>query len=50
MPQLALDQRERDTFMQELDSMSMPQLMGREAPADSGLDRCSVQLDPGRGF
>ena len=50
MSQLALDQRERDPFVQPLDSMSMPQLMRREAPPDSGLERCPVQFEPSSGF
>jgi hypothetical protein len=50
VPQLALDQRERDAFMQQLDSMSMPQLMRRESPAHPGLNRRPVELEPSSGF
>ena len=50
MSRLALDHRQRDPFVQQLDSMSMPQLMRREAPPDSGLDRCPVKLEPSSGF
>jgi len=47
MPQLALDQRQRDTLVQQLDSVRMAELVGREAPADAGLERDLVQLQPG---
>jgi hypothetical protein len=50
VPQLALDQREWDALMQQLDSVGVSQLMRCEAPADSGLDRCPVQLEPSSGF
>ena len=50
VPQLALGQRERDALMQQLDSMSMPELIRREAPADCGLDRGPVQLELSSGF
>jgi hypothetical protein len=43
MPELALDQWERDAFVQELDGVSVPQLVRREAPAHPGLGRGSVQ-------
>ena len=39
MPQLALDQRQRDALMQQLDSVRMAELVGREAPPDARLNR-----------
>ena len=48
VPQLALDQRQRDALMQQLDSVRMAKLMGREASADARLTRDLVQLQPGR--
>ena len=47
VPQLALDQRQRDPLMQQLDSVRMAQLVGREAPTDARLKRDLVQLQPG---
>jgi hypothetical protein len=47
VPQLALDQRQGDALMQQLDSVRMAQLVGREAPADARLKRDLVQLQPG---
>ena len=44
MPQLALDQRQRDPLAQQLDSVSMPELMRGYAPADPGRDGCAMQL------
>ena len=44
VPQLALDQRQRNPFTQQLDSMGMAELVGREAPADARLNRDLVQL------
>jgi hypothetical protein len=46
VPQLALDQRERDAFMQQLDSMSMPLLMRRMA-ARSASHGPSAEQPPG---
>ena len=46
VPQLALDQRQRDALMQQFDSMGMAELVGREAPADARLKRDLVQLQP----
>ena len=39
MPQLALDQRQRDALTQQLDSVGMAELVGREASADARLER-----------
>ena len=39
VPQLALDQRQRDPLMQQLDSVRMAELVGREAPPDVRLKR-----------
>ena len=46
MTQLALDQRQRDALMQQLDSVRVAQLVGREAPADPRLSAtwCSCSL------
>jgi hypothetical protein len=42
MPQLALDERQRDPLVQQLDSVRMAELVGREAPPDACLDRYLV--------
>jgi hypothetical protein len=42
MPELTLDQPQRDPFVQQLDSMRMAQLMRRYAPTDSRLERNTV--------
>ena len=39
VPELALDQRQRDALAQQLDSVSMAELMGSYAPADAGRER-----------
>ena len=39
MPELVLDQRQRDPLVQQLDSVRMAELVGSEAPADACLDR-----------
>jgi hypothetical protein len=44
--ELALDQRQRDPFVQELDGMGVAQLVGREPAPDSCLKRDVAQLDP----
>ena len=44
MPQLALDQRQRDPLAQQLDSVSMPELMRGYAPADPGRECGAMQL------
>ena len=38
VPELALDDVQRDAFTSHLDSMRMAQLMRREAPAHTSLD------------
>jgi len=47
VPELALDQRQRDTLVQQLHSVRMAELMRREAPADACLERYLVQLQAG---
>ena len=39
MPQLALDQRQRDALAQQLDSVSMAELVRSYVPADTGRTR-----------
>ena len=39
VPQLALDQRERDTFVQELDSVRMAELVVVPTSAQASLSR-----------
>ena len=46
--ELALDQRQRDPLVQELDGVRVAQLVGREPAPDSGLEREVAQLDPCR--
>ena len=36
MPELALDDRQRDPFVCHLDGMSMPEMVRREPPPDPG--------------
>jgi hypothetical protein len=45
--ELALDHRQRDPFVQELDRVSMSQLVRGYAPAHAGLDRGAMELQPG---
>lgn len=45
MAELALDQRQRDPFVQQLDGVRVAQLVGREPPPDAGLEREVVKLD-----
>ena len=47
MPELALDQRQRDALVQQLDSVRMAELVGREAPAHACLECDLVQLQAG---
>ena len=47
MPQLALDQRQRDTLAQQLDSMRMAELVRGYAPAHAGRERGAMQLKAG---
>ena len=44
--ELALDQRKRDPFVQQLDGVSVAQLVGREPAPDACLERQVAQLDP----
>jgi hypothetical protein len=44
--ELALDQRQRDPFVQQLDRVRVAQLVRREPPPDSCLQRDLVELDP----
>ena len=44
MAELALDQWQRDPFVQQLNSVRMAQLVRRYAPTDSGLKRELVKL------
>ena len=48
MPELALDQRPRDPFVQQLDGVRVAQLVRREPPTDPGFEREVVKLDPRR--
>ena len=45
MAELALDQRKRDSLVQELDGVRVPELVGREPAPDSCLERELAQLD-----
>jgi hypothetical protein len=49
MPELSLDHEQRDRFTRHLDSVSMPQLVGREPAPDTGNRSALVKLgaDPG---
>jgi hypothetical protein len=38
VPELALDQRQRDSLVQQFDSVRMAKLMGREAPPNARLN------------
>src|SRR5947209_19430141 len=44
MPELPLDDHQRDALVGELDSVGMPQLMRRKAPTDARRFRRSTQL------
>ena len=44
--ELALDQRQRDTLVQQLHSVRMAELVGGEPPAHACLERDAVQLEP----
>ena len=48
MAELALDQRQRDPFVQQLNGVRVAELMRREPPPDSRPERDAVQLDPRR--
>jgi hypothetical protein len=45
MPELPLDDDQRHALARHLNSMSMPQLMWREAATHPGCDRGIAQLD-----
>ena len=47
MPELPLDQGQRDALVQQLHSVRMAELVGREAPANACLECDLVQLQPG---
>jgi hypothetical protein len=44
--ELALDQRQRDPFVQQFNRVRVAQLVRREPPPDSCLKREVVKLDP----
>ena len=46
--QLALDQRQRDPLVQQLDGVRVPQLVRRHPPTDLCLAREVVKLGPRR--
>jgi hypothetical protein len=47
VPQLALDQRQWDALVLQLNSMRMPELMRGHPTAHTRLDRDAMQLEPG---
>ena len=47
MAELALDHWQRNAFVQQLDGVRVAELVGREAPADSGLSSNPMKLEPG---
>jgi hypothetical protein len=47
MPELPLDDRERDPFVRHLDRVSMPQRVRREPPPHTRLGRRPTELTPG---
>ena len=48
VPELALDQRQRDPFVQQLNGVRVAQLVRREPPPDPGLERYVMKLNPCR--
>jgi hypothetical protein len=44
--ELALDQRQRDPLVQQLDGVRVAELVRRKPPADPSLERKVVKLDP----
>ena len=48
MPELALDQRQRDPLAQQLDGVGVAELMRSYAPADPGRDGGAMQLKASR--
>ena len=49
VPELALDDRQRDAFVGHLDRVRMPQLVRREPPPHPGLCSEASQLGAGGG-
>jgi hypothetical protein len=48
MPELPLDDDERDAFVRHLDRVSVPELMRREPPPDAGCSgRAELGADAG---
>jgi hypothetical protein len=50
MPELPLDNRQRDPLVGHLDRMSVPQLVGREPPRHPRLGGESAKLTARRGW
>jgi hypothetical protein len=46
VPQLALDQRDRDAFVEQLDGVRVTQLVRREPSPDASVACNPAQLDP----
>ena len=49
MPELALDDVNRDSFARELDGVRVTELMGREPPPHTGVDRQLSKFTSRRG-
>lgn len=45
---LVLDQGQRDAFLEQLDRVSMPELVGRQTPTHPRLEREMSKLDADR--
>jgi hypothetical protein len=48
VPELALDQREGDAFVEQLDGMGVTELVRSEPSPHPGVTRDPAQLDPDR--
>ena len=48
MPELPLDDRQRDPFVRHLDRVGVPELVRREAPPHPSLGRQAAKLTPRR--
>jgi hypothetical protein len=48
VPELALDNDQRDAFVRHLDRVSMPELVGRKPAPDTGLGGRVMELLAGR--
>jgi len=48
MPELALDQRQRDPFVEQLDSMGMTELVRSKPSPHTSTGRDPAQLNPNR--